>query len=73
MGTSFGAFVELLDDLSKAGVVQAPEALELAQLLSQEGCEKRFSLRGDFREGDEDSNLSILRVWRFTGSPESLH
>ena len=30
-------------------------------------------LRADFREGDEDSNFSFFRVWRFTESPRPLH
>ena len=30
-------------------------------------------LRADFREGDEDSNFSVLRIWRFTESSGPLH
>ena len=30
-------------------------------------------LRADFREGDEDSNFSIFRVWRFSEGPKPLH
>ena len=32
-----------------------------------------FFLRANFREGDEDSNLSIFRVRRFSEWPEPLH
>ena len=34
---------------------------------------KRVLLRADFREGDEDSNLSIFRVRRFNEWPGPLH
>ena len=30
-------------------------------------------IRADFREGDEDSNFSVFRVWRFSEWPEPLH
>ena len=30
-------------------------------------------IRADFREGDEDSNLSLFRVRRFTEWPGPLH
>ena len=30
-------------------------------------------LRAHFREGDEDSNFSIFRVWWFSEGPEPLH
>ena len=36
-------------------------------------CVRSQWVRGGFREGDEDSNFSILRVRRFTESPEPLH
>ena len=31
------------------------------------------TVRVDFREGDEDSNFSLFRVWRFTEWPGPLH
>ena len=34
---------------------------------------KNKRIRVDFREGDEDSNFSILRVQRFTEWPRLLH
>ena len=33
----------------------------------------RPDVRADFREGDEDSNFSVFRVWRFTEWPGPLH
>ena len=32
-----------------------------------------LQIRADFREGDEDSNLSIFRVQRFTEWPKPPH
>ena len=34
---------------------------------------KRKQIRGDFWEGDEDSNFLLFRVRQFTGSPRPLH
>ena len=30
-------------------------------------------VRADFREGNEDSNFSVFRPWRFSGWPGALH
>ena len=37
------------------------------------GILKRSWIRADFREGDEQSNFSVFRVWRFSEWPEPLH
>ena len=39
----------------------------------KQGKEDQGIVRADYREGDEDSNFSILRVQRFTEWPGPLH
>ena len=45
----------------------------VVRILDGEVSESSRRLRADFRQGDEDSNLSVFRVWRFTEWPGPLH
>ena len=59
-----------LEDPCGLWTEELDELCALAFFLSSAPAEM---LRADFREGDEDSNFSIFRVWRFSEWPEPLH